>query len=310
MGLVGAMDFVALDVETANADLASICAVGLVHFRSGAVYRSLRILVDPQDHFDAGNIAIHGITPDRVQGKPTMREVIPAIAASLARSIIVHHTAFDRGAFQKAAQRADVPMLDVEWLDSARVARRAWAECADRGYGLSALAMRFGISFDHHDPVDDARVAGLIVLRAIADTGVSLQAWCERLDGPIEPGCAEWRPYRDGRQDGPLAGETVAFTGQLHISRSEAADLAAKAGCDVRGGVTKQTTLLVVGDQDVRLLHGHAKSTKQLKAEKLIAEGFPIRIIGETDFVSLLGGARSLVIGRAKNRRLAGTTTR
>lgn len=32
------MDFVALDVETANADLASICAIGLVHFKAGEVH--------------------------------------------------------------------------------------------------------------------------------------------------------------------------------------------------------------------------------------------------------------------------------
>lgn len=287
------MDFVALDVETANADLASICAVGLVHFRAGEVFRSLDILVDPQDYFDPGHVFIHGITAEQVRGKPTMREVLPAIAANLARSIIVHHTAFDRAAFQKSSTKSGVAMPDVEWLDSARVARRAWSECAHSGYGLSALAARFGIAFRHHQAVEDARVAGMIVLRAIADTGVSLQAWCERLDQTFGTGCVEQRPHRDGRPDGPLVGETVAFTGQLHISRSEAADLAATAGCNVRGGVTRETTLLVVGDQDLRLLNGHDKSTKHRKAEKLIAQGLPLRIIGESDFVGLLRGAFS-----------------
>jgi DNA polymerase-3 subunit epsilon len=285
------MDFVALDVETANADLASICSVGLVHFRGGAVFRSLEILVDPQGQFDPANVSIHGITAERVEGRPTMREVLPVIAANLARSIIVHHTAFDRAAFQKSAQRVGELVPDVEWLDSARVARRAWSECAHHGYGLSALADRFGIPFRHHQAVEDARVAGLIVLRAIADTGVSLQAWCERLDGGRESACHEERPFRDGRPDGALAGETVAFTGQLHISRSEAADLAAAAGCDVSGGVTRETTVLVVGDQDLHLLNGHDKSAKHRKAEKLIAEGFPLRIIGESNFVGLLRGA-------------------
>ena len=49
-------DFIALDVETANADFASICSIGFVHFRSGAVFKSLTILVDPEDEFDALNI--------------------------------------------------------------------------------------------------------------------------------------------------------------------------------------------------------------------------------------------------------------
>jgi DNA polymerase-3 subunit epsilon len=59
----GVTDFVALDVETANADLGSICSIGLVHFRSGAVFKSLTILFDPEDEFDPLNVGIHGIRP-------------------------------------------------------------------------------------------------------------------------------------------------------------------------------------------------------------------------------------------------------
>ena len=48
--------------------------------------------------------------------------------------------------------------------------------------------------------------------------------------------------------------------------------------------MTKDTTLLVVGDQDLRVLHGHEKSSKHRKAEMLIAQGQSIRILGESDF--------------------------
>jgi DNA polymerase-3 subunit epsilon len=64
---------------------------------------------------------------------------------------------------------------------------------------------------------------------------------------------------------------------------SEHADLAAAVGCDVAQGVTKATTLLVVGDMDVKRLAGHDKSSKHRQAEELIAKGLPIRIIRETD---------------------------
>jgi DNA polymerase-3 subunit epsilon len=79
------------------------------------------------------------------------------------------------------------------------------------------------------------------------------------------------------------------FTGALSLPRREAADLAAQAGCSVDGGVTKETTLLIVGDQDVRrLAPGQVKSSKQVKAEQLIARGQPIRILRETDFQLLI----------------------
>ncbi len=281
------MDFVALDVETANADLASICAVGLVHFRGGQVYRSLELLIDPQDHFDPMNIAIHGITPDRVAGKPTMKEAIPAIGRHLANCVIVHHSPFDRTALHKAAERFGVETPDVVWLDSLRIARRAWLHHKETGgYGLANLCQTLSISFRHHEAAEDARAAGLIVLRAIAETGIPLEQWPERCDRPLHwTSGDEARPERHGNPAGALAGEIIAFTGRLRIARNKAADLAAAAGCDVGGGVTRHTTILVVGDQDIRLLAGHDKSSKHRKAEKLIGDGYPIRIIGESDFL-------------------------
>ena len=237
------MDFVALDVETANADLASVCAVGLVHFRDGQVFRELELLIDPQDHFDPMNIAIHGITPDRVVGKPTMKEAIPAIGSNLADCMIVHHSPFDRTAFHKAAERFGVETPDVVWLDSLRIARRAWKDVG--GYGLANLCQTLNIIFRHHEAAEDARAAGLIVLRAVAETGIPLEQWPERCDRPLHwTSGDDARPVRQGNPAGALAGETVVFTGRFRIARSEAADLAAAAGCEVGGGVTRHTTNL------------------------------------------------------------------
>jgi DNA polymerase III subunit epsilon len=66
-------------------------------------------------------------------------------------------------------------------------------------------------------------------------------------------------------------------------------DLAAEAGCEVEVSVTKERTLLIVGDQDIlRLAVGQIKSSKHLKAESLIAKGRPIGILRETDFMRLI----------------------
>lgn len=52
--------------------------------------------------------------------------------------------------------------------------------------------------------------------------------------------------------------------------------------------VNKKTTLLVVGDQDIRKLAGHKKSSKHRKAESLILVGQHLRILSESDFANLL----------------------
>ena len=46
------MRFAALDVETANADMASICSIGVATFDSGQLVDEWYSLVDPRDYFD------------------------------------------------------------------------------------------------------------------------------------------------------------------------------------------------------------------------------------------------------------------
>jgi DNA polymerase-3 subunit epsilon len=55
------MDFVAIDVETANADMASICQIGIASYSNGSLVDEWSALVEPEDFFDPINISIHGI---------------------------------------------------------------------------------------------------------------------------------------------------------------------------------------------------------------------------------------------------------
>lgn len=294
--MAGITDFVALDVETANADFASICSIGLVHFKQGQVFRSLTILVDPEDDFDPANIAIHGIRPDDVRGRPTMGKVFPVIGDALRDAAIVHHSPFDRTALARAALKYSTIGLPCTWLDSLQVARRSWAaHREDGGYGLANLARLFQIQFKHHDAAEDARCAGLVVMRAINDTGIALQGWIDEIGYETTAAGTmvrrQRRPShagkhaRQGDGDGPLLGEVVVFTGELSLPRAEAAAKAAEAGADVADGVTKKTTILVVGDQDLRLTKGQEKSSKHRKCENMISAGAKIRIVRESDFL-------------------------
>jgi DNA polymerase-3 subunit epsilon len=280
------MDFVAIDVETANADLSSICQVGIASFRDGELSDTWVSLVNPKDYFSPINISIHGIDEHQVEGAPTWKEVFPHISYLLKERIVASHTPFDRAALARACERARLAGCECTWLDSARVVRRAWREFSRSGYGLSNVAAHFGVEYKAHDALEDAKCAGLLLLRAIAETGLSPEQWLIRVAQPINPtGCLH---TRDGNPDGELFGEVLVFTGMLLIPRSEAADAAAAAGCRVDGGVTKHTTMLVIGDQDLRRLAGHEKSSKLVKAEQLIGKGQQIRILGESDFAHIV----------------------
>jgi DNA polymerase-3 subunit epsilon len=280
------MDFVAIDVETANADLASICQIGIAGFSGGQVAEEWKSYVDPQDFFHYVNMSIHGITDDTVAGAPIFSALNRQIRKALEGNIVVTHTAFDRLALSQAAAKCGTSPFQCTWLDSACVVRRAWQEYSRSGYGLRNMCDVIGYKFKHHDALEDAKASGQLLLAAIARTGLGLEAWLVRVKQPITPSLTE-SIERAGNPDGPLAGEVMVFTGALSLPRRMVADLAASVGCEVDASVTKHTTILVVGDQDIQRLNGHEKSTKHRKAEDLIRQGQPIRILRETDFRAL-----------------------
>lgn len=278
------MRFIAVDLETANPRMSSICQIGIVVFENGREVGAEVRLVDPRDYFDPYNVAIHGITEEDVRGAPRFTDLHDWLCQQTSGQIVACHTHFDRVALGQACGLHRLEPLPCNWLDTAQVARRAWSDVARSGYGLSNLARRFGIEFQHHDALHDARTAGLILLRAVEETGFDIGQWVERCRRGISSGVSI---RRDGDGDGPLVGESIVFTGALQMPRREAADLGHEAGAAVEPSVTKHTTMLVVGDQDIEKLAGYDKSSKHRKAEQLIAQGQPIRIVGEADFMSL-----------------------
>lgn len=286
------MEFAAIDVETANADMGSICQVGLAVFEDGQLTSTWSSLIDPEDYFDEVNVSVHGIRPGMVKGKPTIAEIAESMRKAMAHTVSVCHTHFDRIAVERAFSRYDLPGLETTWLDSARVVRRTWAEFANSGYGLENVCRRIGYEFEHHDALEDAKAAGHVLLAALKESQQSLEFWLRRVNQPIDPSTGE--PIRrDANPEGDLFGEVLVFTGALETPRREAADLAASVGCRVDTGVTKRTTILVVGDQDATKLAGHDRSSKHRKAEQLVADGYRIRIIRESDFNALVRAARN-----------------
>ena len=284
------MEFFAVDVETANPDMASLCQIGIAHFQEGNVVDEWVSYINPEDYFDEVNVSIHGIDESTIAGAPTFQEISNTLYKYLDDRVAVCHTHFDRVAIQQAARRTSVRVPSCAWLDSARVARRAWSEFAWRGYGLSNICESLGYEFKHHDALEDAKAAGHILVAASVEKSLDLDGWFKRVAQPVDPSSVGSGAaiQREGNPEGAMYGEVMVFTGALEIPRREAADMASRLGCQVGSGVTKKTTILVVGDQDVTRLAGHNKSSKHRKAEQLMLKGIPIRILRESDFKEIV----------------------
>ena len=170
-----ALDFVALDVETANKNAGSICQIGLAGFKDGAVIREWSSLINPEEKFRHCNIKVHGLTAADVAEAPTLPMVEHILRAWLHQQIVVCHTMFDREALTRGFAKYGLPELECRWLDSCHVAKKTWD--SPQRHGLAAICALIGHEFTHHDALEDAKAAGAVILAAEKKTGLPPAAW-------------------------------------------------------------------------------------------------------------------------------------
>ena len=259
-------DFVVIDVETACSRVSSICQVGIVGFRDGRELFAWETLLDPCDDFHPMNSRIHGIGAHHVAGQPTFAQVHATIDRHLSGAITVAHSMFDKGALAAACRMHDCAAIDTVWLDSVRVAKRAWPDLPN--HKLGSLARYLGVVHRHHDALSDARAAGWVLVRAIEHTGLSLADWM----APAPPAGRAPRAAAAG----PLLGERVVIVGEPRDG--PLAQAVAAAGGVVRSAVGSTTTLVVIGG-DPRFAAWRRTDPQVRKAEQAVAAGQRIAIV-------------------------------
>lgn len=271
-------DFVVVDVETACSNIGSICQIGIVGFRDGVEMFEYETLVDPLDRFSSFNTRIHGITADHVIGAPTFADIHATIDGHLSGRITVAHSYFDKGALGAACAAHRRTTIGTTWLDSVRVAKRAWPDLPS--HRLNVLTQFLGVRHKHHDALSDARAAGMVIVRAIEHTGIELAGWLS----PPPPARRASAPK--AAASGPLLGERVAILGAPRDGRL--AHALAAAGARIMASVGVTTTMLVVSDDQPfgRFVSAHADYRR---AEELRRGGATVAIVSEGELRCRLG---------------------
>ena len=286
-------NFIAVDVETANSDRSSICQIGLVHVRDANIQDRKRILVNPECYFCYIQIKIHGIRRTDVEHEPTMPNVWEEIQTRTKGFILMSHSEFNFQAFSSVAEKYGLPKLNVRWADSKVISNKVWPGL--RSYGLAYLAKKFGISFQHHDALEDAEVAAKIVIRALGESNTDMEEWVQtRQHGGRKTRPASHKITYQSEQSNArisLANENVLFTGTLRdrdrkkIPRSRAKELVRACGGNPLDSLSKDITMLVVGEQDQKVIKGRKQSGTHRKVLKWKGQGQKIKIRSTQDFL-------------------------
>ena len=169
------MDFVAIDFETANSNVGSICQIGLAKYADGKLVDSYCTLINPQADFDALNIGIHGITAEQVADAPFMIEVFDEMLAFIAENVVVSYTLFDQRALKACLTRYYLPNPNWPWVDATVIVRRAYRQFAYKGYNLANVCQLLNYQFEHHDALADAKACGHVVTTILRENHYSIK---------------------------------------------------------------------------------------------------------------------------------------
>lgn len=304
---LSALDFTAIDFETANRERASVCAVGVVRVLGGEVIARDSWLVIPPtgaDAFDFGNIRIHGIRPQDVRRRGVSWEESLARIESFRNGspLIAHNSSFDQSVYAESCRRVGITPPSARWEDTLKLARQ---HLRLPDYKLPTVAKHLRVKgFKHHDAAADAAACAQIAI------SIGRQIGAEDINGlwPLRPkrtGSSQWssdraskakvadlpKPNAEADERHPLFGQSVVLTGDLEsMDRWRAFERIATAGGTPQKNVTLKTTMLVVASRR-RLPDGYRPdlgSSKERKASDYRDRGNAITFVGREEFVDLL----------------------
>lgn len=160
------MNFAAIDFETANGYLGNVCAVGIIIVEKGQVVDKFSKLVRPKEfYFDSFNVKIHGITEELVEKEPEFFEIWPEVLPLLeGRILIAHNASFDMSVLQEVLRQYALSCPNFTYCCTVQIARKTWPELMN--HKLKTVAEYLGITFKHHDALEDALACAHIAIKA------------------------------------------------------------------------------------------------------------------------------------------------
>ena len=324
---ISGLSFIGFDVETANPDVGSICQIGVVRVVDGIEVAAESWLCVPPpglEEFEAGNIAVHGIRPGDVADQPAFAERLPELLEFIGDlPLIAHNAQFDMMALRRACLAADLPVPELTFGCSLVLARAAKLGLPDHRLPTVAAALDVPL-VRHHDAAEDARAAagilvalahraqhrgpfaelqqssgfvtGTLTQEAVQPvlrqgTGAPAPSRAPRKASPSRR--APWQsvatpevipePNPDADPTGPLFGQNVTLTGDFEpFDKGRLWSAIADLGAEIGKNVTRKTTILVAGTWAT-------KTSKEKRAEELIAKGQDLQIWTGDQLIAVLG---------------------
>ncbi|WP_338452818.1 exonuclease domain-containing protein [Niallia oryzisoli] len=310
------MDFITIDFEIANNNLNSACSLGLVFVKDNQIIDEKYYLIQPPTlDFDREMTEIHGLTANDVMDAKRFNEIWGDIKDYFNEiPIVAHNAQFDMSVLHSCLSSYSIEMPEFPYICSIPISAKA---CRGEkvGQSLKDRLDHFNIELsDHHNAMADAISCAKLVTTCIElKRKKSLQSYCKVHSSIPVKKFSELKPqtyFKKKKKENKfknriviseitasvetfneehiLFGKNVVFTGDLQtIDRQAAMQKVVDLGGLVKSGVSRKTNYLVVGLQDKTLVGDEGLSTKEKKAHELIEQGFELKVLTESEFLSL-----------------------
>ena len=161
------MNFVTIDFETANYSRNSACSVGLVKHVDGKETDTFYSLIRPPKLYIRRDFTkIHGLTADDVRYAPVFADIWDSGIKPFISGfpLAAHNAAFDMGVLRAVLDFFDLDIPKLPFFCTCCLSRRTWPDL--KSHSLGRLAESFGIVYNAHNALEDARTCGKLVLLA------------------------------------------------------------------------------------------------------------------------------------------------
>ena len=159
-------DFIAIDFETANANRASICSIGIVIVKNGEIAKTIYELVRPRpDFYSYWNTQVHGMTALDTASAPDFPEVWKSIEPFLEDlPMVAHNSTFDEGCLKAVFNIYEMEYPNYTFHCTCRAAKKAYRHLPNHKLNTVAEFCGFDLK-NHHHALADAEAAAAIALQ-------------------------------------------------------------------------------------------------------------------------------------------------
>jgi DNA polymerase-3 subunit epsilon len=160
-------NFAAIDFETANGNLSSVCSVGVVIVRDGEMGEKIYRLIRPEpEWYSYWNTRVHGLTAEDTANASVFPDVWADLAPKIAGlPLVAHNSPFDERCLRAVHRVYQMDYPDYEFHCTCRASRRIFGKTLPN-HQLQTVAAHCGYDLsNHHHALADAEACAWIAMQ-------------------------------------------------------------------------------------------------------------------------------------------------